>query len=399
MPQIAQVDARVPIELVDLIAFHLRPADGLTNLSPSLKKLQDGLAGLRACSLVCHQWRAIVLPHLFFSITCKFLPEHGLDEQPVGRRRPYKTVSLFCRFLETTPTVRESIHQLLLVPHRSRRINSPTDGEHELDTRLFARLLRLCPRLAVLHLHGVKFLHAVSPSTLDIPWQSRALKTLKIMPCDEGITNPQQLDPSGAWYTVGADVAALAFFSSIDYLHILAPVHGTLPVVPEREPRPSARPPPLTVRHLEVENAGQGLRALVAALERCGAVQTITALTMTRCVRRPTHPVSPELIRLVALLSPTLEQVSVRRMSHDRESTCRLPTCTIPPFELTRRASARRAGRPGSDALHAAARAARRIRLGRSRRIERRCRPAAHRPAASAARPSRRAHDTAEEVV
>lgn len=324
MPQIAQVDARVPIELVDLIAFHLRPADGLKNLSPSLKKLQDGLAGLRACSLVCHQWRAIVLPHLFFSMTCKFLPGDGLGERPVGRRRRYRTISLFCRFLENTPAVRESIHQLLLV-HPPRSL--PTNGEDELDGRLFARLLQLCPRLDVLYLYGVS-MHVSTSTTLDIQQSLRALKTLKIMPCGRG-SNPQH-DPR-TWYTTGADVAALAFFSSIDYLHVLAPVHGTLPVVPEREPRPSARPPPLTVRHLEVENAGQGLRALVAALERCGAVQTITALTMTRCVRRPTHPVSPELARLVALLSPTLEEVTVRGMFHDTESklTYRLPTYTI----------------------------------------------------------------------
>lgn len=321
MPQIAQADARLPIELVDLIAFHLRPADLTAPPSKKLPGPGNGLTGLLSCSLVCHQWRAVLLSHLFsgFHVTCGFeqhFGEGGSDDQAEGvdasadgdPENSSKTLALFCQFLENTPTVRGCIRQLKIVNRskapRNLRQNPPQD---QLDSTVFARLLQLCPRLDILHLLGV-FL-----SNIRIPHRSerRSLQALKILPCHRGYYQQLFIPP----YRPGADVAPLMFFSSIRHLHLCAPMHSTW-MLP-----PTMAFPPLKVHHLEIEKSGYGLQSLVSALRRAGAVKTIRTLTMTLCSRHQVHPVSPELQRLLNLISPTLETVVVRCAFHNPECT------------------------------------------------------------------------------
>lgn len=335
MPQLVQIDARVPIELVDLIAFHLRPVD--LTLAPWGKPQEPGtgLTDLISCSLVCHQWRAIVLGHLYFNITCGFRKESGegvLDRQaPEGMAtstdgdlgHSYKTLSLLCEFLENTPVVRRCIRQLRLinrseVPH-DRRQHLPVD---ELDCALFAHLLRLCPRLDVLHLYGVFLCDVQVPDGFE----RRSLQVLKIEPCHRG-SYQQMLRPP---YRADAEVAPLMFFSSIRHLHLSTPVHGNW-LVP-----PITAFPPLEVHQLEVEKSGHGLQSLVSALRRSGAVNSIRVLTISMCNRHRTDGVNSDLQELLALVSPTLEQVKVIRVYYDKD--CAHPVilrCTVLTSPLT----------------------------------------------------------------
>lgn len=315
----AQVDARVPIELVDLIAFHLRPTDLTISSGRNPVQSEEGLVGLRSCSLVCHQWRALVLSHLFFNITFNFRgpvdlsPEVDHYSEDVEFCRRYKTIRQFCAFLASAPEISRCIRQLKLVG-QSRISFAEITGpplDEQLECIWFYRLLSLCPQLDALHLLGVFLRNPYNPP----PSERKALQVLKIHPCHKG----DDYQRFSACYEDGGDVAPLLFFSSIQHLHFCAPVYRF------RSLPQTMTFPPLEVHHLELEKSAYGLGPFTEALERSGAAQTVRHLTTTQC-NRP-HYVhgppseSPALQELLALISPTLEQVKVRRFPNSRWRT------------------------------------------------------------------------------
>lgn len=314
MPQIAQVDARIPIELVVLITSHFHPPDLTIQPWSMLPEPGSDSWSLLVCSRVCHQWRAVVLPQLFFSLTVNFQREPHFGEAAAeylyGLKRRYKTISLLCEFLETMPGVGGYIRQLKLVGRSPR---DPPADDQQLSARLFSRLLALCPNLDVLHLLGV-FLRDVDMP--DVASQ-RALRVLKILPCTRGARQQLQT-PSHAH---NADAAPLLFFSSILHLHL-----STLPHIQQWLPSGAASKS-LTVPHLTIERTGCGVMLFSDFLRMSGAVRTVTRLTTVglfkpqtylQIMRMPFHPVCPELQRLLALVGPALEDVKVRRICSRR---------------------------------------------------------------------------------
>lgn len=299
---------RLPMELIDLIAVHLRPTDWEDLHWASIPDPIRGLGNLLACSLVCRDWRTGVLLHLVHSVTYSFRRE--CDDPSVQRaiassRLRYKTISMFCAFLESSPVIQNYIRRLKLVcspdkwtpnEHVTPNHYSHTDPEHQVDSQSFNRLADLLPRLNVLHLHGV-----LLRDFEDVPEvERRPLQVLKTN--HSGVYDILLASHDDC----GAHVMPLAFFSSIQHLHYTGAVmfSGTYPGL-----EPYIEFPSLQVTSLELEECAHAITPPVDALLRSHAVSTIRHLTTTNLHEESSSffadGPSPQLQRLLVSIAPT----------------------------------------------------------------------------------------------
>lgn len=163
----------LPPELLDIVFAHLHPSDWDT----SWDKSACGKFELDSCSRVSRSWNAAARSHLFRDVIYSFRPvppsevttlnddgEYSSIHDGYARfdrnykhDARYKTLPMFHSFIQRSPLVQNSLLRLRL--DLWQRTSSFYDDSDRADAEMFVSLLRLLPRLRVLHLYNFTVAH------------------------------------------------------------------------------------------------------------------------------------------------------------------------------------------------------------------------------------------------
>lgn len=165
----------LPPELLDIVFAHLHPSDWNT----SWDKPACGKFELDSCSRVSRLWNAAARSHLFRDVIYSFRPvppsevttlnddgeyssvHHGCARFDQNHKHDarYKTLPMFHSFVQRSPLVQNSLLRLRLDLWQRR--SSFYDDSDRADADIFVSLLRLLPRLRVLHLYNFSVAHGL----------------------------------------------------------------------------------------------------------------------------------------------------------------------------------------------------------------------------------------------